>query len=216
MLCLPRPLRITGWKPESLQQTAGIRLTVDAPCERKVCMKLAAFVFLSTVVCAVAQGESWHSSELKIGDLGDFKLENGAVIRDCRIAYHTSGKLNDDKSNIVLWPTWFTGSSKQLIPLAGSDGYVDPSRYFVIFVDALGNGISSSPSNSSVQPRMEFPVFTIRDMVNSQYRLLTEISASIMFTLSWVFPWGVCKPSSGSFRTPNLWTKRSRLSALRG
>jgi homoserine O-acetyltransferase len=137
-------------------------------------MKIAAFVFLSTVACAMAQGESWHSSELKFGDLGDFKLENGAIIRDCRIAYHTSGKLNDDKSNVVLWPTWFTGSSKQLIPLSGSDGYVDPSRYFVIFVDALGNGISSSPSNSSVQPRMEFPVFTIRDMVNSQYRLLTE------------------------------------------
>jgi homoserine O-acetyltransferase/O-succinyltransferase len=127
-----------------------MRLTVDVRCERKVLMKLAAFVFLSTVACAMSQGESWHSSELKFGDLGDFKLENGAVIRDCRIAYHTSGKLNDDKSNVVLWPTWFTGSSKQLIPLAGSDGYVDPSRYFVIFVDALGNGISSSPSNSSV------------------------------------------------------------------
>ena len=124
-----------------------MRLTVDVRCEKKVLMKLAAFVFLSTVACAMAQGESWHSSELKFGDLGDFKLENGAVIRDCRIAYHTSGNLNDDKSNVVLWPTWFTGSSKQLIPLAGSDGYVDPSRYFVIFVDALGNGISSSPSN---------------------------------------------------------------------
>jgi homoserine O-acetyltransferase len=151
-----------------------MRLTVEVRCERKILMKLGAFVFLSTVACAIAQSESLHSSELKFGDLGDFKLENGAVIRDCRIAYHTLGKLNDDKSNVVLWPTWFTGSSKQLIPLAGSDGYVDPSRYFVIFVDALGNGISSSPSNSSVQPRMEFPVFSIRDMVNSQYRLLTE------------------------------------------
>lgn len=75
---------------------------------------------------------------------------------------------------MVLWPTWFTGSSKQLIGLVGPDGYADPSRFFVILVDALGNGVSSSPSNSAVQPRMEFPVFTIRDMVNSQYRLLTE------------------------------------------
>jgi homoserine O-acetyltransferase len=163
-----------GTTGQESQMPGVMRLTVDVRCERKVLMKLAAFVFLSTVACAMSQGESWHSSELKFGDLGDFKLENGAVIRDCRIAYHTSGKLNDDKSNVVLWPTWFTGSSKQLIPLSGSDGYVDPSRYFVIFVDALGNGISSSPSNSSVQPRMEFPVFTIRDMVNSQYRLLTE------------------------------------------
>jgi homoserine O-acetyltransferase len=137
-------------------------------------MKFAALVFLSTVVFAMAQGESSSLSEQKFGDLGDFKLESGAVIRDCRIGYHTLGKLNDDKSNAVLWPTWFTGSSEQLAPLVGPDGYVDSSRFFVILVDALGNRVSSSPSNSSVQPRMDFPVFTIGDMVNTQHRLLTE------------------------------------------
>jgi len=137
-------------------------------------MKFTALVFLSTVAFAMAQGESSSVSELKFGDLGDFKLESGAVIRDCRIGYHTLGKLNEDKSNVVLWPTWFTGSSKQLFPLVGPDGYVDPTHFFVILVDALGNGVSSSPSNSPVQPRMDFPVFTIRDMVNSQHRLLTE------------------------------------------
>ena len=137
-------------------------------------MKIAALVFLSTVAFAMAQGESSSAPELKFGDLGDFKLESGAVIRDCRIGYHTLGKLNGDKSNVVLWPTWFTGSSKQLITLVGPDGYVDPSQFFVILVDALGNGVSSSPSNSSVQPRLDFPVFTIGDMVNSQHRLLTE------------------------------------------
>jgi homoserine O-acetyltransferase/O-succinyltransferase len=137
-------------------------------------MKFAALVFLSTVAFAMAQGESSSLSEQKFGDLGDFKLESGAVIRDCRIGYHTLGKLNDDKSNAVLWPTWFTGSSEQLAPLVGPDGYVDSSRFFVILVDALGNGVSSSPSNSSVQPHMDFPVFTIGDMVNTQHRLLTE------------------------------------------
>src|SRR5260370_9209123 len=106
--------------------------------------------------------------------LGTSRSKSGAVIRDCRIGYHTLGKLNDDKSNAVLWPTWFTGSSEQLAPLVGPDGYVDSSRFFVILVDALGNGVSSSPSNSSVQPRMDFPVFTIGDMVNTQHRLLTE------------------------------------------
>jgi homoserine acetyltransferase len=137
-------------------------------------MKFPTLVFLSTVAYAMAQGEPSPAPELKFGDLGDFKLESGAVIRECRIGYHTLGKLNEDKSNVVLWPTWFTGSSKQLLPLTGPDGYIDPSRFFVILVDALGNGVSSSPSNSSVQPRMGFPVFTIRDMVNSQHRLLTE------------------------------------------
>src|SRR5260370_35274508 len=108
----------------------------------------------------------FRSRNLEI--LGTSSSKSGAVIRDCRIGYHTLGKLNDDKSNAVLWPTWFTGSSEQLAPLVGPAGYVGSSRFFVILVDALGNGVSSSPSNSSVQPRMDFPVFTIGDMVNTQ------------------------------------------------
>ena len=137
-------------------------------------MKFLPLVFLTMVACALARGESLPVPELKYAELGDFKLESGAKIRDCRIAYHTLGTLNADKSNVVLWPTWFTGSSKQLIELTGPDGYVDPAHFYVILVDSLGSGVSSSPSNSSSQPRMEFPAFTIRDMVNSQYKLLTE------------------------------------------
>jgi homoserine O-acetyltransferase/O-succinyltransferase len=137
-------------------------------------MKFAAIVLLTTAAFAMAQSESTSTSELQFGDLGDFKLENGSVIRNCTIGYHTVGKLNDDKSNVVLWPTWFTGSSKQRFPPVGPEGYADPAHFFIILVDALGNGVSSSPSNSSVQPRMDFPVFTISDMVNSQHRLLTE------------------------------------------
>ena len=120
-------------------------------------MKFAALVFLSTVAFALAQGESSSAPELKFADLGDFKLESGAVIRDCRIGYHTLGKLNDDKSNVVLWPTWFTGSSKQLIALVGRDGYADPTHSYVILVDALGNGVSSSPSNSPSSLAWTFP-----------------------------------------------------------
>jgi homoserine acetyltransferase len=83
-------------------------------------MKFAALVFFSTVAFAMAQGESSSAPELKFGELGDFKLESGAFIRDCRIGYRTLGKLNDDKSNVVLFPTWFTGSSEQLAPSRGS------------------------------------------------------------------------------------------------
>jgi homoserine O-acetyltransferase/O-succinyltransferase len=42
-------------------------------------------------------------------------------------------------------------------------------------VDAIGDGVSTSPSNSAAQPRMRFPKFTIRDMVNSQHAMLTRV-----------------------------------------
>jgi homoserine O-acetyltransferase len=52
---------------------------------------------------------------------------------------------------------------------------VDSSKYFVIVVDALGNGVSSSPSNSASQPDDRFPTFTIADIVNSQHQLVTQV-----------------------------------------
>lgn len=106
--------------------------------------------------------------------LGDLKLENGSVIHDCKIGYRTLGTLNAAKSNAVLIPTWFTGRSSEVAMGVGPGTYVDSTKYFVIAVDALGDGVSCSPSNSVAQHGIDFPQFSIRDMVYSQYRLVTE------------------------------------------
>jgi homoserine O-acetyltransferase len=110
----------------------------------------------------------------QIASLGDLKLENGQTLRDCKVAYRTFGELKPDKSNAVLFPTWFSGSSADLAPLIGPGKLIDSSRYYVIAVDALANGVSSSPTNSAAQPRMQFPRISIRDMVMSQHELLTR------------------------------------------
>ena len=132
-------------------------------------------------VCLLAVLTAWFAlspiearAELRFASLGDFQLENGAVIRDCKIGYRTFGTLNADRSNAVLIPTWFTGHTKDLVDFMATDGMVDTSKYYVIAVDALGNGISSSPSNSANQARETFPRFSIGDMVRSQHKLLTE------------------------------------------
>ena len=100
--------------------------------------------------------------------LGRFKTVSGSEIRNCIIGYRTLGKLNADKSNAVLWPTWFTGKSEEICkeraPLT-----MDTTGLYIIVVDALGDGVSSSPSNTP-----SFPEITITDMVNSQYILLTK------------------------------------------
>jgi len=116
-----------------------------------------------------------QTSLQQFADLGRCRLENGQTILDCRIGYRTLGTLNPERSNAVVLTTWFLGNSEQAArSMVGADSFVDPSRYYVIVVDALGDGVSSSPSNSVVQPRMRFPVFTIRDMVETQHRLLVE------------------------------------------
>ncbi|MET3125074.1 homoserine O-acetyltransferase [Arcicella rosea] len=107
--------------------------------------------------------------------IGDYQLENGQVLKDCKIGYRTFGKLNADKSNAVLVPTWFTGTSQQKSFVANPSDIADSTKYFVIVVDALGNGVSSSPSNSISQKDKLFPTVSIRDMVNTEYKLVKEV-----------------------------------------
>jgi homoserine O-acetyltransferase len=115
------------------------------------------------------------AQQQQFANIGDLKLENGGLIRNCRVGYRTFGQLNADKSNVVVFPTWAGGSTEQLQSSIGSGKLVDSTRYFVIAIDALSNGVSSSPSNSRLQPRMKFPKFSLRDTVESQHRLLTEV-----------------------------------------
>lgn len=109
--------------------------------------------------------------------LGECPLENGEVIQDCTLGYRTLGTLNAEKSNIIVFPTWYSGSTQDLVDFGyiGPGKIADTDRYFVIAIEAFGNGISSSPSNSAIQGGNAFPALNIRDMVRAQYRLLTEV-----------------------------------------
>lgn len=106
--------------------------------------------------------------------LGVCHLVNGKQIDHCRLGYRTWGKPNAARSNAVLIPTWFSGNSADWANAIGPNGLVDPARYFVVVIDALADGVSSSPSNSPGQHGPAFPAITIQDMVNAEHRLATE------------------------------------------
>jgi len=106
--------------------------------------------------------------------VGDFKLESGETIRDFSISYVTHGTLNADKSNAILMVTAIGGNHHRLDFMIGPGKALDPDKYFIVCTDAIGNGLTSSPSNSKLQPHMSFPKFVMRDMVQSQYRLMKE------------------------------------------
>jgi homoserine O-acetyltransferase len=125
-------------------------------------------------VPAYAQAASTEGAQ-QFAELGDFKLQSGGVIQDFRLGYRTLGKLNANRSNAVLWPTWLGGKSEDLLKFLGPGKVVDTTNYFVILVDAIGDGISSSPSNSKKQSLMKFSKFAIRDMVESEHRLVAEV-----------------------------------------
>ncbi len=108
----------------------------------------------------------------RFGEIGDLELVSGEVLRECRVGYRTFGQFDEEKSNVVVYPTWANGRTEQM---EGGTAWLSDSGNYVIAVDALSNGVSSSPSNSRLQPRMKYPKITVRDMVESQHALLTRI-----------------------------------------
>src|ERR1700739_3999509 len=85
--------------------------------------------------------------DYEIFDLGDVRLQRGATLRDCKLAYKTFGKLNAGKDNGVGYPTWYSGQHYDNEWLVGSGMALDPDKYFIIIPNMLGNGLASSPSN---------------------------------------------------------------------
>jgi homoserine O-acetyltransferase/O-succinyltransferase len=111
----------------------------------------------------------------------DFRFTSGEVLPELRVHYRTLGKPQRDAQGVVrnavliMHGTGGSGASLMSPPFAGqlfvSGGLLDAERYFLILPDAIGHGRSSKPSDGL---RGRFPHYGYLDMVEAQYRLLTE------------------------------------------
>jgi homoserine O-acetyltransferase/O-succinyltransferase len=142
-------------------------------------------------------------ADYEIFDLGDFSLQRGATLRDAKLAYKTYGTLNADKSNVIVYPTWYSGQHYDNEWLIGEGMALDPKNYFIIIPNMLGNGLSTSPSNIP-QPynKSRFPNVTFYDNVRAQHKLVTEKFGieTIALVVGWsmgagqTYQWGISYP----------------------
>lgn len=133
--------------------------------------------------------------------LGDLALESGEVLRDAFVSYVIHGDAAKLPHQAILATTAIGSTHHRLDFLIGPGAAIDCDRYCVVVADALGNGLSSSPSNSPSQPRDRFPRFTIRDMVESQRRLLDHLGVGKLVAVigasmggMQALQWGVSHP----------------------
>lgn len=136
-------------------------------------------------------------------NLGNFELENGAVLANCNQTYVTFGKLNAKKDNVIVFTIMYSGSHMYMAPLVGPGKAIDTDKYFVIMPNLLGNGISTSPSNTTGGYAMgAFPDVTVGDMVRAQHQLVVDKFGveEIQMITGWsmggqqVFEWAVRYP----------------------
>jgi homoserine O-acetyltransferase len=103
--------------------------------------------------------------------IGALDLEEGGKLADCKLAVATHGTLNAAKDNTILVPTWYSGTSKIIEQVyIGSGRALDPDKYFIVVVNQIGSGLSTSPHNTAGA----FPNVRIGDDVRAQHKLLTE------------------------------------------
>jgi homoserine O-acetyltransferase len=111
----------------------------------------------------------------------DFKFASGETLPELRLHYRTLGKPEKDAqgktTNAVLITHGTTGSGAQFIrpefagELFGKDQPLDATKFFIVLPDGIGHGKSSKPSDGM---HAKFPRYGYIDMVEAQYRLLTE------------------------------------------
>jgi homoserine O-acetyltransferase len=110
-----------------------------------------------------------------IFELGDVTLLSGAVLPSARLAYKTYGALSAVRDNVIVLPTFYTGTHVRNEGFFGPGRAIDPQKHFIVSVNLFGNGLSSSPSNTPAPADGPwFPDVTLWDNIYCQHRLLTE------------------------------------------
>jgi homoserine O-acetyltransferase len=108
-----------------------------------------------------------------------FNLENGAQLPSLTIAYHTYGTLNAEKNNVIWVCHALTANSDAADWWAGVVGtgcVINPEKYFIVCANILGSCYGTT-GPLSIHPETgkpwmhEFPLITIRDMVNAHILL---------------------------------------------
>jgi homoserine O-acetyltransferase len=157
---------------------------------------------------------------------GELKLENGQSLHDIQISYHAAGKLNAAKDNVIWVCHALTANSDvaDWWPNMVGDGLLfDTSKYFIVCANFLGSCYGTT-GPLSINPKTnepyyhDFPLITIRDMVNAHDLLREHLGISKIFMITGgsigsfqALEWSIMNPSlienlvfivSGAFASP--------------
>lgn len=130
----------------------------------------------------------------------DLELDTGNVLKKPTIAYETYGKLNKEKSNVILICHALTGDAHAAGYHEGDEkpGWwniiigpgkpLDTNKYFIVCSNVIGSckgstGPSSINPDTNVEYGLDFPIITINDMVNAQKKLLDYLDISQLYAV---------------------------------
>lgn len=138
-------------------------------------------------------------------EVPDFALQGGETLPVARLVYRTLGTLPPARDNVVLIPSWYSGTDREAeMCMVGAGRAIDPARHFVVLTNLLSGGMSSSPSNTpSPYEAGRFPRVTLHDNVRLQRLLLDSLGVErIRLVAGWsmggcqAYQWGAQFPGA--------------------
>jgi homoserine O-acetyltransferase len=147
----------------------------------KILCSCALYLIIFISLPAIAQSTDYHNPDQGDFTVKDFQFKSGERLPEVRIHYYTLGKPQKDASgrvrNAIIILHGTGGSGRQFLTdnfggvVFGPGQLLDANKYFIILPDNIGHGKSSKPSDGL---HMRFPHYEYDDMIELQYRLLTQ------------------------------------------
>jgi homoserine O-acetyltransferase len=183
----------------------------------------SAWLVLSLLCTAASQAATLPLVQKQRFELAQFTTQNGTELKQVQVGWEAYGKLNADKSNVILITHYFSGTSHAAGRYQATDaapGYwdaiigpgkaIDTNQFYVISVDTLANANVKDPhvittGPASINPAtgkrygLSFPVVTITDFVEVQRALLDSLGINQLYA--------VIGASMGSFQAIE-WAQR--------
>ncbi len=145
-------------------------------------------------------GDDFPTQKAVLGKQAPLRLDCGVELSGFPVAYETYGKLNDDKSNVILVCHALTGD--QFVagknPVTGKAGWwsimvgpgkpIDTDKYYVICTNVLG-GCMGTIGPAAINEKtgepwgVDFPIITVGDMVRAQAMLLDYLGIEKLFSV---------------------------------
>ncbi len=144
-------------------------------------IRIASLLLLLSFACVAVYAADYPAPQEGNFAVKDFPFKSGERIPELKLHYYTLGTPQKDSSgkvrNAVLILHGTGGSGKQFLTanfagvLFGPGQLLDATKYFIILPDNLGQGQSSRPSDGL---HMRFPHYEYDDLIELQYRVVTE------------------------------------------
>ena len=82
------------------------------------------------------------TNDYEVFEAPNFTLQKGSALPVARLAYKALGRLSPGRDNVVVIPSWYSGTHRESeLCLVGQGRPIDPDKHFVVLTNLMSGGL---------------------------------------------------------------------------